>query len=147
MWNPKFLVGFTDTETLKLDLDETSFKDVKDLAKKTERKFNLRGFLILRSSKDNYHVIFNREVSWSENVSIMSHVVLATKKTKLLKWFLLQCRREASTLRVGSKGDKRPPRIVFRSGDEASRIMVFLDSRRQIKRFLSRHNDRTEGEK
>jgi hypothetical protein len=34
MWNPKFLIGFTDTETGKLDLDETNFKDIKDLAKK-----------------------------------------------------------------------------------------------------------------
>ena len=138
MWNPKFLIGFTDTETVKLDLDETSFKDVKGLAEKTEKEFNLRGFLILRSSKDNYHVVFDREVCWSENVSIMSYAVLTSRKPKLRKWFLLQCRREASTLRVSSKRDKAPPRIVFRNGDSASRIRVFLKDRRRITRFLRR---------
>ena len=138
MWNPKFLIGFTDTETVKLDLDETSFKDVKCLAEKTEKEFNLRGFLILRSSKDKYHVVFDREVDWSENVSIMTYAILTSRKPKLLKWFLLQCRREASTLRAGSKRDKAPPRIVFGYGDSAIRIRVFLKFRRGITRFLSR---------
>ena len=138
MWNPKFLIGFTDTETVKLDLDETSFKDVKCLAEKTEEQFNLKGFLILRSSKDNYHVVFDREVDWSENVGIMAYAILTSHKTKLMKWFLLQCRREASTLRVGSKRDKPPPRIVFRIGCLANQIEVFLCFRNQIKRFMSR---------
>ena len=138
MWNPKFLIGFTDTETVKLDLDETSFKDVKCLAEKTEEQFNLKGVLILRSCKDNYHVVFDRDVCWSENVSIMAYAILTSGKPKLRKWFLLQCRREASTLRVGSKRDKPPPRIVFRNGDSSSRIRVFLKFRRGITRFVSR---------
>ena len=98
MWNPKFLIGFTDTETVKFDLDETSFKDVKGLAEKTKNHFNLKGYLILKSSKNNYHVVFDREVCWSENVSIMAYAILTSGKPKLRKWFLLQCRREASTL-------------------------------------------------
>lgn len=137
MLNPNFLLGLTDTETVKLDCDESSFQSVKCLAEKTLKKFNLEGFIILRSSKNNYHIVFNREVDWSENVSIMSWVVLTNKKPKLLKWFLLQCIRKASTLRVGSKGDKSPPRIVFRNGDSASQIRAFLKFRRGIKRFLS----------
>jgi hypothetical protein len=145
MWNPKFLIGFTDTETVKLDLDETSFKDVKDLAKKTEREFNLNGFLILRSSRNNYHVIFDCKVGWSKNVSIMAYAIHKTKKPKLLDWFLCQCRREASTLRVSSKGDKKPPRIVFRSGEEDTRIKAYLISRREIKRFLSGQAQAEEG--
>ena len=133
-----FILGLTDTETVKLDCDESSFQSVKCLAEKTLKKFNLGGYLILKSSKNNYHVVFNREVSWSENVSIMSWVVLTNKKPKLLKWFLLQCIRKASTLRVGSKRDKAPPRIVFRSGCLAKQIEVFLCFRSQIKRFMSR---------
>ena len=135
MLNPNFMLGLTDTETVKLDCDESSFQSVKCLAEKTLKKFNLEGFIILRSSKNNYHVVFNREVSWSENVSIMSWVVLTNKKPKLLQWFLLQCIRKASTLRVGSKS---PPRIVFRSGCSAKQIEVFLCFRNQIKRFMSR---------
>jgi hypothetical protein len=138
MLNPKFLIGFTDTETVKLDLDETSFKDVKSLVEKTEKKFDLKGYLILKSSKNNYHVVFDREVCWSENVSIMAYAILTSHKTKLWKWFLLQCRRKASTLRLGSKKDKPPPRIVFRNGDSADRIRVFLKVRKGIKRFVSR---------
>ena len=137
MLNPNFLLGLTDTETVKLDCDESSFQSVKCLAEKTLKKFNLEGFIILRSSKNNYHVVFNREVEWSENVSIMSWVVLTNKKPKLLKWFLLQCIRKASTLRVSSKGDKPSPRIVFRNGGSVGQIKVFLCFRSQIKRFLS----------
>ena len=138
MLNPNFLLGLTDTETVKLDCDESSFQSVKCLAEKTLKKFNLGGYLILKSSKNNYHVVFNREVSWSENVSIMSWVVLTNKKPKLLQWFLLQCIRKASTLRVGSKRDKPSPRIVFRSGCLAKQIEGFLCFRSQIKRFMSR---------
>ena len=135
---PNFILGLTDTETVKLDCDESSFQSVKCLAEKTLKKFNLEGFIILRSSKNNYHVVFNREVDWSENVSIMSWVVLTNKKPKLLKWFLLQCIRKASTLRVGSKRDKPSPRIVFRKGDSVSQIRDFLKFRRGIKRFMSK---------
>ena len=136
-WIHKSVLGFTDNETVKLDLDESSFKTAKCLAEKTVKRFSLEGYLILRSSKNNYHVVFDREVDWSENVSIMSWVVLTNKKPKLLKRFLLQCIRKASTLRVSSKRDKAPPRIVFRNGDSASQIRVFLKFRRGITRFLS----------
>jgi len=137
-WIHKSVLGFTDNETVKLDLDESSFKTVKCLAEKTVKRFNLKGYMILKSSKNNYHVVFDREVDWSENVSIMSWVVLVSHKPKLLKWFLLQCIRKASTLRVSSKGDKPPPRIVFRNGGSVGQIKVFLCFRSQIKRFMSR---------
>jgi hypothetical protein len=61
------VIGYTDTETVKLDLDSTAFKNVKDWALRAKNKFRLGGFLILKSSKNCYHVVFNRAVSWSEN--------------------------------------------------------------------------------
>ena len=138
MLNHNFVLGLTDTETIKLDCDESSFQSVKSLAEKTLKKFNLGGYLILRSSKNNYHVVFDREVDWSENVSIMAWVVLTNKKPKLMKWFLLQCIRKASTLRVSTKCDKPSPRIVFRKGDSVNQIRDFLKFRRGIKRFMSK---------
>lgn len=68
-WNHNSILGFTDDETVMLDLDNTPLEKVKHYAKITLEHFGLSGFIILRSSKNNYHVIFNRPVSWSENVA------------------------------------------------------------------------------
>jgi hypothetical protein len=108
------ILGYTDTETVKLDFDDTAFRTVRYWALRAMRWFKLRGFLILESSPDCYHVVFDRTVSWSENVAIMAWVALTSKHWKLTGWFILQCIKRGSTLRVSTKGDKRSPRIVRR---------------------------------
>lgn len=61
---PKFILGYSDEDTVKLDLDEMPFSKVKYWASKALKHFKLGGFIILKSSKNCYHVIFNRTVSW-----------------------------------------------------------------------------------
>ncbi len=70
--NPKPITGYSDTETVKLDFDYTPFKKVKYWALRTMKWFNLGGFIIIKSSKQSYHVLFNRKVSWSENMRIVA---------------------------------------------------------------------------
>jgi hypothetical protein len=130
------VIGYSDTETVKLDFDNTPFKVVKYWAFRTMTWFNLEGFLILKSSPHCYHIVFNRTVSWTENVSIMAWVTLQSKHQKLTGWFILQCIKQGSTLRVSPKGEKRSPRIVFRTGIETGEIQQFLHARRLIKRSL-----------
>jgi hypothetical protein len=50
---------------------------VSDGAFKTFKRFRLGGFLILKSSKDSYQVVFNHAVSWTVNVGIVAWVLRA----------------------------------------------------------------------
>ena len=133
--NPNFILGVTDTETVKLDFDDTPIIEVEYWAKRTNRWFRLRGFSILESSENHYHVIFNRPVIWSENVRIMAWVSLYSGKKSLLKWFLMQCIEQHSTLRVSRKGSKPSPRLVSRYGKQDSQISDFLEFRKLVKRI------------
>jgi len=132
-WNHNSILGITDQETVKLDFDHTSFKTVKHWALRTVKWFRLRGFIILKSSEKSYHAIFDKRVSWIENVSIMAWVSLLSQHKALTKWFIMQCIKQGSTLRVSPKKDKYSPRIVFRYGSQSEQVLSFLVSRRFIK--------------
>lgn len=129
------ILGYTDKSTVKLDFDDVSFKFVKYWALRTMKWFRLRGFIILKSSKNHYHVLFNRSVTWKRNVHMMAWVCLESRNKGLTKWFLMQCIKESSTLRVSPKGDKPSPRIVFRYGCQDHQIKAFLKYRKLIKRI------------
>lgn len=137
-WNHNSVLGFTDDETVMLDLDETTFREVKYWAKRALEFFDLGGFLIMKSSKGNYHVVFNRKISWTENMSIVASIAIQTKHEGLKKWFLLQCRKKSSTLRVGPKGEKPSPRIVYREGKQDGQIAEFHEWRKYIKNIIAR---------
>ena len=128
------------TDTVMLDLDNVSFKTARYWARWSMKFFDLWGFIILKSSKDHYHAVFDRTVTWSENMSIVSSAVINSRNLGLQRWFNQQCRKIGSTLRVGPKGDKPSPRIVYREGREDDRIKNFLKFRRQIKNIMKRVN-------
>ena len=132
--NHKCILGYTDTETVMLDFDNTSLKDVKYWALRTMKWFKLEGFIILKSSKNNYHVVFNRPVSWSENMRIVAWVSLLSHNLMPEKWFVMQCIKEGSTLRVSPKKDKPYPMVVFRYGKQEKQIREFLSFRELIKK-------------
>jgi hypothetical protein len=129
----KPILGYSDTETVKLDFDNTAFRLVKYWAFKAMRKFRLEGFIILKSSENSYHVVFNRPVSWSENMRVVAWVSLLSRNEALSKYFLMQCIKESSTLRVSKKQEKISPRIVFRHGRQDKLIKGFLAFRGIIK--------------
>jgi hypothetical protein len=132
----KFIIGYTDSETVKLDFDNTPFKEVKYWTLRALKWFKLKGFLILKSSENSYHVVFDRPVTWSENMKVMAWVSLISKKKSLKKWLIMQCIEEGSTLRISPKGEKVHPRIVFHSGDQDKQISDFLKHRKLIQKFL-----------
>lgn len=129
-------LGFSDTETVMLDFDDTDFKTVKYWASRTARWFKLEGYLVLRSSKRCYHVVFDRGVSWSENMRIVAWVALESGNSKLQKYQLMQCIKESSTLRVSSKKEKPSPRIVFRVGKQDRQVREFIKNRHLIKEII-----------
>jgi hypothetical protein len=132
----KSIIGYTDTETVKLDFDDTPFSTVRYWANRAMRWFKLGGFIVLKSSEDCYHVLFDRKVSWVENVKIMAWACLVSKHRKLTGWFILQCIKPGSTLRVSPKGVKPSPRIVYRYGGQDGEITRFLRYRRLIKGIM-----------
>ena len=135
-WSHNSILGFTDNETVMLDFDDTTFRTVQYWARRAMKWFKLGGFIILKSSEDCYHVIFDRPVSWSENMKIVAWTALLSHKQKLQRWHLMQCIKESSTLRVSPKMSKPSPRIVYREGIDDNQIVDFLRYRRKIKNIM-----------
>jgi hypothetical protein len=133
MLNPaKPILGYSDTDTVMLDFDNTTFDDVHAYAQQALNFFHLQGFIILQSSKSNYHVVFDRPVSWSENMRIVAWVSLIAQHEGLLKFLRMQCIKESSTLRISAKHDKPMPRIVARVGQQNQQLISFLSYRTLI---------------
>ena len=132
----KPIIGYSDTETVKLDFDNASFRTVRYWAKRAMKWFKLGGFLILKSSANHYHVVFNRCVSWSENIHVLAWVSLLSHNKKAQRYALMQCIKESSTLRISPKKQKPSPRIVYRYGKQDEQISSFLHYRKLIKRIL-----------
>jgi hypothetical protein len=92
---------------------------------------DLEDFIILNSSTNNYHALFDRSVSWLENLDVMAWSSLLTHLVKLMKWFVMQVVKGSSTLRIMGKGDKPAPRIVFRFGKQDNETKNYLKWRRE----------------
>lgn len=109
----KFVVGLSDQGTVKLDLDGFTEQTAQQIAERTNNWFQLEGYALYTSSLYNYHVIFNRPVSWQENVHVMAWVALQNfSNSHVVKWCIMQCIKESSTLRISPKGDKPAPQRV-----------------------------------
>jgi hypothetical protein len=128
----KPILGYTDRETVKLDFDNTSFKIVKYWSEKAMIRFRLGGYLILKSSRKNFHVVFDRRVSWSRNMKIVAWVSFASKNPGLLQFLCMQCIKGSSILRVSSKRQKPSPQIVFRYGPQDGEIRNYLEYYRML---------------
>jgi hypothetical protein len=121
-----------------IDFDNTPFKFVKEWALRAMRFHKLDGLIILKSSKNSYHVVFDRPVSWSENMRIVAWVSLLSGNGKLKTYLLMQCIKQSSTLRVSTRGERHSPRIVYRFGKQDKQIKKFLSERRRIKGIIRR---------
>lgn len=138
MWNRNSFIGYTDKETVKLDFDNMAFKTVRYWAERAMNWYKLGGFVILKSSKNCYHVVFNRPVSWSRNMRIVAWVALQARNQGLVKWHLMQCIKESSTLRISPKREKPSPRVVFRFGKQDQQINNFVKKRLLVKQIIKK---------
>ncbi len=133
----KPILGYTDSRTVKLDFDDMLFKFVRYWAELAMMRFRLKGFIILRSSKNCYHVIFDRYVSWAKNMCVMAWVAILSKSISMLRYLAMQCIKMGSTLRVcpNPNIDKPAPRLVYRFGCQDHAVKDFLRYRQLIKRI------------
>jgi hypothetical protein len=98
-------------------------------------RISKRDFIILKSSGNSYHVVFNRAVSWSRNVHIMCWVAMFSGIESLRKYVWMQDIKESSTLRVGPKGEKPSPRVVYHFGKQDGQIKKYLRERKKINKI------------
>ncbi|MEM3829938.1 MAG: hypothetical protein QXP36_12120 [Conexivisphaerales archaeon] len=133
--------GFSDRHTVMVDFDDTNFKRVKSIAYYVCRRFRLEGFIILKSSVNNYHVVFNRPVEeWEKVLSVIGWCSVLSHNPKVRDWAVMQMVKGSATLRVSPKPSnphvKPSPRIVYRYGVLDKQVKVFLAWRNRIKRIL-----------
>lgn len=133
--NPPIL-GYSDTSTVKIDFDDTTFKSVKYWSLRAMKWFKLRGFIVLKSSKNHYHVVFDRTVTWKKNLHIIAWIGLESGNTKIQRYLTMQCIKESSTLRISSKKDKPAPRLVFRYGEQCYEIKKYFEKRKLIRNII-----------
>lgn len=155
--HPNIILGDCHSYIVKVELDNKTLRYVKWIGKILDKRYNLDGHIILKSSTTtykiensdysktvyryktgNYHIVFNRKVSAMENHSILAWLSLYLKDEKLTLWFHMQCIKQSTTLRIGFKGNKKPSKIVFRYGNQDKMIKEFLDNRQFILNFLKR---------
>ena len=134
----KPIFGLTDDEAVMIDFDNSNFRTVLYWAKRTMKFHKLEGFIVLKSSEKSYHVVFNRSVDWSENMRIVAWVSLLSHKKGTQNYHLMQCIKQASTLRVSKKRQKPKPRIVYRHGKQNEQIQGFLEYRKMIKWIIKK---------
>lgn len=132
----KPILGYSDTETVKLDFDDTTFRNVKYWANRALVWFKLGGYVILRSSEKSYHVVFDKTVSWTQNMMIVAWVALHSQNRGLVVWFIMQAIKKSSTLRISNKLKKHSPRIVYKYGKQNTQIQEFLAYRKHIKHIV-----------
>ena len=137
-WCHNSILGITVDEMVMLDFDNTTFRTVRYWSRRAMNCYKLGGFLILKSSEGCYHVVFNRGVSWSENMRIIAWITLQAHNKDLQRWQLMQCIKQSSTLRISPKGDKLSPRIVYREGKQDDQIEDYLEYRKLIKKIIKK---------
>jgi len=146
-------MGDWDTDTVRLDFDDTALAEVLLWSHRATFFFKLEGFIVLESShkdyivkqkgrifyrftKRSYLVIFNRSVNWSLNVHIMNWIALESNNENLQRYVRMQCIKETSTVRISKKDRKPIPKIVCCYGLQDKQIKKFLETRKLILNFL-----------
>lgn len=66
---------------------------------------------------------------------VVAWVCVQSKNAGLWKWFMMQCIKESSTLRITKKKERPPPKIVFRQGKQNQEISFFLRWRKHIRKI------------
>ncbi|MEO0252256.1 MAG: hypothetical protein ABIM44_08505 [candidate division WOR-3 bacterium] len=125
-----------------VDLDGMPLEKVRELADLALKRFKLGGYVILESSPNNYHVVFDRPFRyWSKTARVMAWIAIISGNPNVQKWVCMQLIKEASTLRVSPKptnpeGYKPTPKIVYQYGGRNLGIKAYLEARMETLKLL-----------
>jgi len=139
----RVVVGISCKDAVMADLDDVGFDRVKGLACLTCNHFRLGGFVVLRSSKGHYHVVFDKPIkSWNRVLKVLGWIGIVSNNKNVWKWVCMQAIKGACTLRVSKKTcgdtDKPVPHVVYRFGSQDSRVSAFLEFRKSVLAMLKR---------
>ena len=116
-----YCIGFNTDRGLMLDLDNMKFGKALWMAETLMKRHKLEGFLLIRSSSKNYHVVFNRYLSWKTITKILF------SQYKCTSWAVFQMREGKLTLRVSTKNGKDKPKILRKVGKTDKLIKDYLE--------------------
>lgn len=127
------IVGYTSDHTAMLDLDGVTRNEAIGLADKLLERFKLGGYIILKSSCDGWHVVFNRRLSWKNALRVIFAAPPCRRRWhRHLSWAEMQAIKGFATLRIGNKGHKRAPRIMGSAGSGGRQIAEYLLCRKKL---------------
>ena len=115
-----YSIGFTTTEGVCLDLDYITQEKADKRAVHLLERYKLEGYLLIESSPDHYHVVFNRYTDWRETTQI----VFSTFKA--IEWGIWQARKGELTLRLSEKNGKNIPQLIKCVGKTDKLIKDYL---------------------
>ena len=124
-----YCVGFNTDRGLVLDLDNMKFKKALWLAETLMKKHKLEGFLLIKSSDKNYHVVFNRYLSWKTITKILF------SQYESLRWAVFQMKEGQLTLRVSKKNNKSKPKVLLTVGKTDKLIRDYIEVYRMFRDF------------
>jgi len=129
------IIGTFTKNYVQIDFDEMSFLDVIKICDAALKKWNLEGYIIIKSSKQHYHAVFNKYFKkWEDVAKIMSWIAIISENIKVKDYVLLQIIRKESTLRLTEKANKPKPRIVYRCGKHDKGILWY----ETIKKYVTK---------
>ena len=110
-----------------LDMDDITEREARRHVERLMLRFRLGGYVLLRSSSDGWHVVFDRRTNWRNVLRVAFACPPCRKRHKgRLSWAELQAIKGYATLRVGNKGRKHAPRIVEIRGNRKGQVAEFL---------------------
>lgn len=124
-----YCIGFNTDRGLLLDLDNMKFRKALWIAETLLKRYKLEGFLLIRSSHKNYHVVFNRYLSWRTITKILF------SRYECIRYGVFQMMQGKLTLRISEKNGKHLPKIVYRVGKEDKLIKDYLEVYEQFRDF------------
>jgi len=84
---------------------------------------------LIRSSDKNYHVVFNKYLSWKTITKIIFN------QYEALRWAVFQMQSGYLTIRVSMKNGKNKPKILLRVGKQDKLVKDYLEVYEALKEY------------
>ena len=124
-----YCVGFNTERGLLLDLDNMKYKKAKWIAETLMKNYKLEGFLLIKSSNKNYHVVFNKYLSWKTITKILF------SRYESIRYAVFQMKEGQLTLRISKKNGKDKPKILLKVGKTDKLIKDYLEIYKKFRDF------------
>jgi len=120
-WIVEGKIGFNSDRGLMLDLDNMKYTKALWLAETLLKEYKLEGFLLIKSSDKNYHVVFNKYLSWRKITKILFSLY------ECVRWAVFQMKEGQLTLRISKKNGKDKPKVLQKVGKTGKLIKDYLE--------------------